>query len=216
MFTTMSLIRNCDIFSLFFLQNGQTAQSVAEGASHQDIVDLLKAHAEAQTSEPPSTTDLHWARPMLSIPPNPSSLPTPTSVSKILSAQQHSGKSWNKDMVTPYRTFSVWGRICSVYPGTLGAHIQTSETGASNNVRPHYSSTSLPTCPLGVYGYAASTTQVDRQQKGAGSHWLKGIAIETRLIDRILLRERDENIKGDGYSDELLLLIINLALQAKY
>lgn len=40
-------------------KNGQTAQSVAEGASHQDIVDLLKAHTEAPTSEPPSTTDLH-------------------------------------------------------------------------------------------------------------------------------------------------------------
>eukprot|EP00064_Thunnus_orientalis_P018517 superscaffoldBa00004296_g18618 len=40
-------------------KNGQTAQSVAEGASHQDIVNLLKAHTEAPTSEPTSTTDLH-------------------------------------------------------------------------------------------------------------------------------------------------------------
>ncbi|XP_053178987.1 KN motif and ankyrin repeat domain-containing protein 4 [Scomber japonicus] len=40
-------------------KNGQTAQSAAEAASHQDIVDLLKAHAEAKTSEPQSTTDLH-------------------------------------------------------------------------------------------------------------------------------------------------------------
>ncbi|XP_076581525.1 uncharacterized protein kank4 [Chaetodon auriga] len=39
-------------------KNGQTAQSVAEGASHQDIVDLLKAHAETRASEPSSTTDL--------------------------------------------------------------------------------------------------------------------------------------------------------------
>ncbi|CAM9304271.1 unnamed protein product, partial [Lampetra planeri] len=31
-------------------KNGQTAQAVAEGASHQDIVELLKASAEAQTS----------------------------------------------------------------------------------------------------------------------------------------------------------------------
>ncbi|KAM7388137.1 hypothetical protein PAMP_024336 [Pampus punctatissimus] len=40
-------------------KNEQTAQSVAEGASHQEIIDLLKAHAEAQTSKSPSTTDLH-------------------------------------------------------------------------------------------------------------------------------------------------------------
>ncbi|XP_068175776.1 KN motif and ankyrin repeat domain-containing protein 1 isoform X2 [Antennarius striatus] len=39
-------------------KNGQTAESVAEGASHQDIVDLLRAHAKTQVSEPPSTTDL--------------------------------------------------------------------------------------------------------------------------------------------------------------
>ncbi|XP_038571217.1 KN motif and ankyrin repeat domain-containing protein 2 [Micropterus salmoides] len=39
-------------------KNGQTAQSVAEGGSHQDIVDLLKAHAETRASEPSSTTDL--------------------------------------------------------------------------------------------------------------------------------------------------------------
>lgn len=37
-------------------KNGQTAQSVAEAASHQEIVDLLKAHTE--TSEPSSTTNL--------------------------------------------------------------------------------------------------------------------------------------------------------------
>lgn len=41
----------------FSTQNGQTAQNVAEGASHQDITDLLKAHAEAS-----STADLLWAR----------------------------------------------------------------------------------------------------------------------------------------------------------
>lgn len=41
----------------FSTQNGQTAQKVAEGASHQDIIDLLKAHAEAS-----STADLLWAR----------------------------------------------------------------------------------------------------------------------------------------------------------
>ncbi|XP_039984338.1 KN motif and ankyrin repeat domain-containing protein 2 isoform X2 [Xiphias gladius] len=40
-------------------KNGQTALSVAEGASHQDIVDLLKAHIETQASKTPSTTDLH-------------------------------------------------------------------------------------------------------------------------------------------------------------
>nr|XP_046247118.1 KN motif and ankyrin repeat domain-containing protein 2 isoform X2 [Scatophagus argus] len=39
-------------------KNGHTAQLVAEAASHQDIVDLLKAHAETRTSEPSSTTDL--------------------------------------------------------------------------------------------------------------------------------------------------------------
>lgn len=48
-------------FSLTFLcffptQNGQTAEKVAAGASHQDIIDLLKAHAEAS-----STADLLWA-----------------------------------------------------------------------------------------------------------------------------------------------------------
>lgn len=41
----------------FSTQTGQTAQKVAEGASHQDIIDLLKAHAEAS-----STADLLWAR----------------------------------------------------------------------------------------------------------------------------------------------------------
>ncbi|KAM7409770.1 hypothetical protein PAMA_001319 [Pampus argenteus] len=40
-------------------KNEQTAQSVAEGASHQEIIDLLKAHVETQTSKSPSTTDLH-------------------------------------------------------------------------------------------------------------------------------------------------------------
>ncbi|XP_078141578.1 uncharacterized protein kank4 [Centroberyx gerrardi] len=40
-------------------KNGQTAQSAATGASHQDIVDLLKAHADAGASEPPSATHLH-------------------------------------------------------------------------------------------------------------------------------------------------------------
>lgn len=49
----------------FFPQNGQTAQAVADGASHQDIVDLLKAHAESRVSEPSSSTDLLWARPTL-------------------------------------------------------------------------------------------------------------------------------------------------------
>uniref|UniRef100_A0A3Q3FGS7 KN motif and ankyrin repeat domains 4 n=1 Tax=Labrus bergylta TaxID=56723 RepID=A0A3Q3FGS7_9LABR len=40
-------------------KNGQTALSVAEGASHKEIVDLLKAHTETQaSSEPSSTTDL--------------------------------------------------------------------------------------------------------------------------------------------------------------
>ncbi|XP_008286387.1 KN motif and ankyrin repeat domain-containing protein 4 [Stegastes partitus] len=39
-------------------KNGQTALSVAEGASHQEIVDLLKAQAEGKTSEPTFTTDL--------------------------------------------------------------------------------------------------------------------------------------------------------------
>uniref|UniRef100_A0A3Q0S3I8 Uncharacterized protein n=1 Tax=Amphilophus citrinellus TaxID=61819 RepID=A0A3Q0S3I8_AMPCI len=39
-------------------KNGQTALSVAEGASHQDIVDLLKANPEAQTSESTGTADL--------------------------------------------------------------------------------------------------------------------------------------------------------------
>ncbi|TKS74251.1 KN motif and ankyrin repeat domain-containing protein 4 [Collichthys lucidus] len=39
-------------------KNGHTAQLVAEGASHQDIIDLLKAHAETRASEPSSTTDL--------------------------------------------------------------------------------------------------------------------------------------------------------------
>ncbi|XP_068563759.1 KN motif and ankyrin repeat domain-containing protein 1 [Cebidichthys violaceus] len=39
-------------------KNGQTALSVAEGASHQEIIDLLKAHAETRVSEPLFTTDL--------------------------------------------------------------------------------------------------------------------------------------------------------------
>ncbi|KAF7656705.1 hypothetical protein LDENG_00037310 [Lucifuga dentata] len=39
-------------------KNGQTALLVAEGASHQDIVDLLKAHAEARAADPTSATDL--------------------------------------------------------------------------------------------------------------------------------------------------------------
>ncbi|XP_030582404.1 KN motif and ankyrin repeat domain-containing protein 1 [Archocentrus centrarchus] len=39
-------------------KNGQTALSVAEGASHQDIIDLLKANPEAQTSESTGTADL--------------------------------------------------------------------------------------------------------------------------------------------------------------
>ncbi|XP_042368343.1 KN motif and ankyrin repeat domain-containing protein 4 [Plectropomus leopardus] len=39
-------------------KNGQTALSVAEAASHQEIVDLLKAHAETQASEPSSISDL--------------------------------------------------------------------------------------------------------------------------------------------------------------
>ncbi|KAM9357783.1 uncharacterized protein kank4 [Symphorus nematophorus] len=39
-------------------KNGQTAQSVAEAASHQDIVDLLKAHFQTRASEPSSTADL--------------------------------------------------------------------------------------------------------------------------------------------------------------
>ncbi|XP_070687884.1 KN motif and ankyrin repeat domains 1 [Pempheris klunzingeri] len=39
-------------------KNGQTALSVAEAASHQDILDLLKAQAETQTPEPSSTTGL--------------------------------------------------------------------------------------------------------------------------------------------------------------
>uniref|UniRef100_A0A3B4WDC1 KN motif and ankyrin repeat domains 4 n=1 Tax=Seriola lalandi dorsalis TaxID=1841481 RepID=A0A3B4WDC1_SERLL len=39
-------------------KNNQTALSVAEGASQQEIVDLLKANTETQASEPPSTTDL--------------------------------------------------------------------------------------------------------------------------------------------------------------
>lgn len=44
-------------FCAFSTQNGQTAKKVAEGASHQDIIDLLKAHAKAS-----STADLLWAR----------------------------------------------------------------------------------------------------------------------------------------------------------
>ncbi|XP_035504473.2 KN motif and ankyrin repeat domain-containing protein 4 [Scophthalmus maximus] len=39
-------------------KNGQTARSVAEGTSHQEIVDLLKAHAETRASEPSSSSDL--------------------------------------------------------------------------------------------------------------------------------------------------------------
>ncbi|KAL3976719.1 serine/threonine-protein kinase SIK3 [Sarotherodon galilaeus] len=39
-------------------KNGQTALLVAEGASQQDIIDLLKANAEVQTSESTSTADL--------------------------------------------------------------------------------------------------------------------------------------------------------------
>lgn len=39
-------------------KNGQTALSVAEAAPHQEIVDLLKAHAETQASESSSTADL--------------------------------------------------------------------------------------------------------------------------------------------------------------
>lgn len=58
---TMSSMWCCDIFSPFFPQNGQTAQAVAEGASHRDIVDLLINHAETRAIEPSSTTDLLWA-----------------------------------------------------------------------------------------------------------------------------------------------------------
>lgn len=43
-------------------QNGQTAESVASGSSHQDIVDLLKAHAQSHAPGA-STADLLWARP---------------------------------------------------------------------------------------------------------------------------------------------------------
>uniref|UniRef100_A0A3B4UM84 KN motif and ankyrin repeat domains 4 n=1 Tax=Seriola dumerili TaxID=41447 RepID=A0A3B4UM84_SERDU len=39
-------------------KNNQTALSVAEGASQQEIVDLLKANTETQAPEPPSTTGL--------------------------------------------------------------------------------------------------------------------------------------------------------------
>ncbi|KAL6108274.1 kank4 [Pungitius sinensis] len=39
-------------------KNGQTARSVAEGASHQEILDLLKAHAETRGPQSFFTTDL--------------------------------------------------------------------------------------------------------------------------------------------------------------
>lgn len=45
-------------FLSVYPQNGQTALLVAEGAPHQDIVDLLKAHAETQASEPSTKPDL--------------------------------------------------------------------------------------------------------------------------------------------------------------
>lgn len=56
--TAVSLLWQCDFFSP---QNGQTALLVAEGASHQDVVDLMKAHVEGRASELSSNTDLPWA-----------------------------------------------------------------------------------------------------------------------------------------------------------
>lgn len=52
---------HCSVLKRLFsppTQNGQTALLVAEGASQQDIIDLLKANAEVQTSESTSTADL--------------------------------------------------------------------------------------------------------------------------------------------------------------
>lgn len=51
---------HCSVLKCLFFppQNGQTALLVAEGASQQDIIDLLKANAEVQTSESASTADL--------------------------------------------------------------------------------------------------------------------------------------------------------------
>ncbi|KAJ4943028.1 hypothetical protein JOQ06_005537 [Pogonophryne albipinna] len=46
----------CDISLID--KNGQSAQSVAEAASHQEIVDLLKTHAETRASEPSTNADL--------------------------------------------------------------------------------------------------------------------------------------------------------------
>ncbi|TNN28194.1 KN motif and ankyrin repeat domain-containing protein 1 [Liparis tanakae] len=39
-------------------KNGQTAVTVAEAASHQEIVDLLKARADPRASEASCTSDL--------------------------------------------------------------------------------------------------------------------------------------------------------------
>ncbi|XP_033936752.1 KN motif and ankyrin repeat domain-containing protein 1 [Pseudochaenichthys georgianus] len=46
----------CDISLID--KNGQSALSVAEAASHQEIVDLLKTHAETRASEPSTNADL--------------------------------------------------------------------------------------------------------------------------------------------------------------
>lgn len=134
---------NLYFFSPFFplaSQNGQTALSVAEGGSHQDILDLLKAG-----SQPPSDPDLLWAamttftfcRPLqlagsklLDLP-----LPRPPTERKKpeLRTVVRNGRWRRWLLLLGIRThWILWN---------LGVY------------------TLLATCPLSVYGYAAPTTQ---------------------------------------------------------
>lgn len=146
-------MRSGDIFCLFFPQNGQTAQAVADGASHQDIVDLLKAHAESRISEPSSSTDLLWARPTL-FTSTPLRLADPRPFNSQDPVARHHRGEKNQGCGANQQDCMTSGKkwICSVYRGTTMKPLRL-------ECPVRYSSTSLPTCPVGVYGYAASTTQ---------------------------------------------------------
>lgn len=117
-----------------FPQNGQTARSVAEGAAHQEIRDLLKAHAETRGPESFFTTDLQWH-------PNHSRSPTnnrtiyttfcpPTKRKKDFTQMNYRQEDTIQDLVCRVKKVDVlgcWG-------------------------------------PVGVYGNAAFNHSVDRQQ----------------------------------------------------
>lgn len=163
--TAISLVWSCDFLSVFS-QNGQTAQSVAEGASHQDIVDLLKAQAETQASEPSTTTDLLWARPTLFTSPNHPSKPTPNpSVPKTLCSptKRENVELWMWWHHTRLCLTSGKMDIYSVYHGTTYKPMKLECPAVYAHIS--LSSTSLPTCPVGVYGYAALTTQWTENKK---------------------------------------------------